>query len=100
MENTPTKFPRRRTRMISFRVSDGEFEELKTKSEGAGSISEFVRLTVCGSGTVQNNGVTQGIGQLRENVQQLSADVRRVTELLESSSPLAHGQPARKDSGE
>jgi hypothetical protein len=89
MENQPIKFPRRRTRMISFRVSEREFEQLKTKSEaeGARSISDFARLALCGSGGGSTDGVNEGINRLSDDVQQLSADVRRVTELLESSAP-------------
>ena len=61
MENTPLKFPRRRTRKISFRVSEREFEQLKNKSEaeGARSISDFARLALCGSAKARASGSTR-----------------------------------------
>jgi len=91
MENTPTplKFPRRRTRMISFRVSDREFEQLKIQSEaeGARSISDFARLALCGSASRPAQSVDQGLQRLTGDVQQLGADIRRVAELLEARPP-------------
>ena len=81
----------RRTRMISFRVSEDEFIRLKTKSEaeGARSVSEFARLTLCG----QTNGGSTAAGQpnadatqltqLRDDLQELGTYVRRVAELIE-----------------
>jgi len=80
--------------MISFRVSDREFEMLKTKSEaeGARSISDFARLALCGS-TNGSSEQERGINQLSGEVQQLSADVRRVTEMLEASRPTAVEHP-------
>jgi hypothetical protein len=77
--------------MISFRVSEDEFMRLKTKSEaeGARSVSEFARLTLCG----QTNGGSGPIGpssadatqftQLRDDLQELGTYVRRVAELIE-----------------
>ena len=81
--------------MISFRVSEREFEQLKNKSEaeGARSISDFARLSLCGSGAGSSDRVDEGINRLSDDVQQLSADVRRVTELLEASAS-APSRPA------
>jgi hypothetical protein len=95
MESTPLKFPRRRTRMVSFRVSEREFDLLKTKSEaeGARSVSDFARLALCASGYGSGEQVDRGIHQLSDHVQQLSADVRRITELLEASRPAATERP-------
>lgn len=72
---------RRRTHKVTFRVSDHELEALKTKSEaeGARSVSDFARLALCGS----TNG--HGIDHLSDEIQQLSAHVRRVTEILEKN---------------
>jgi hypothetical protein len=91
--------------MISFRVSEREFEQLKTKSEaeGARSISDFARLSLCGSGVGSSVRVDEGFNRLSDDVQQLSADVRRVTELLEASAGSVSGPPlaltARKNRG-
>ena len=77
--------------MISFRVSEDEFMRLKTKSEaeGARSVSEFARLTLCG----QMNGGTAApeppsadaaqLTQLRDDLKELGTYVRRVAELIE-----------------
>lgn len=96
VETETTKSPRRRTRTISVRVSEREFELLKTKSEaeGARSISDFARLALCGTGStgVPAERVDQGIDRLGGEMQQLSAEVRRVMELLESSRPAGHEQ--------
>ena len=80
--------------MISFRVSEREFEMLKSKSEaeGARSISDFARLALCGSPN-ESHEQERGIHQLSDEVQQLSADVRRVTELLEASRSNAAERP-------
>ena len=89
--------------MISFRVSEREFEQLKNKSEaeGARGISDFARLALCGSSNGSNERVDQGFNRLSDDVQQLSADVRRVAELLESSAPShpAISLTARKNRG-
>lgn len=72
---------RRRTHKVTFRVSEHELEALKLKSEaeGARSVSDFARLALCGS----PNG--HGIDHLSHEIQQLSAHVRRVTEILEKN---------------
>src|SRR5688572_9924641 len=95
MEDTPLKITRRRTRMISFRVSEREFEQLRTKSEaeGARSISEFARLALCGSANQSTEPVDRRIHQLTDDLEQLSAHVRHVTELLEATRPSATDRP-------
>jgi hypothetical protein len=87
MDNTPLKFPRRRTRTISFRVSEREFELLKLKSEaeGARSISDLARLVLCASAVGSSDRIDKSLGELAGEVRQLSADVRRATELIEAS---------------
>ena len=76
--------------MISFRVSEQEFEMLKAMSEaeGARSVSDFARLALCrqrpddrtpeatsGSGDV--------IERLRSELAEVKAYVRRMAEILE-----------------
>ena len=87
METSLAKFQRRRTRIISVRVSEREFELLKSKSEaeGARSISDFARLALCGSAGNVTERVDQGIDRLGGELQQLTEEVRRVTELLEAT---------------
>lgn len=77
--------------MITFRVSEDEFERLKTRSEAAGarSVSEFARLTLCGQTNGASapgehpNGDTSQLTQLRDDLQELSAYVRRVADSIE-----------------
>lgn len=73
------------TRMISFRVSEQEFELLRDKSEaiGARSVSDYARLILCNSVNAPNIVVEEDVQQLSGNIQQLSLDIRRLTELLE-----------------
>jgi len=70
--------------MISFRVSDGEFEQLRATAEarGARSISDYVRLAVCGSpnGT---EGTGQTFEQLSGDVTQLRRDIQMLKDILE-----------------
>jgi hypothetical protein len=73
--------------MISFRVSEREFEMLKTmsESEGARSVSDFARVALCGR---KNGGVAaatsvDSFDQLRAELEQLKTYVRRVAEMLE-----------------
>ena len=82
----------RRTRMISFRVSEREFELLRSKSEaeGARSVSEFARLALCGQTTAAAAASSAPaaidppeIRRLRDELQELNAYVRRVAESME-----------------
>ena len=84
---------RRRTHKVTFRVSEHELEALKLKSEaeGARSVSDFARLALCGSpdGGYARNAPRApgdaGFDHLSSEIQQLSAHVRRVTEILEKN---------------
>jgi hypothetical protein len=99
--------------MISFRVSEDEFLLLKTKSEaeGARSVSEFARLTLCKQANGSGNGSAGHTGgdapqitQLRDDLQELNANVRRVAEFLERGrTPVTQRSPmlsvGRKNGG-
>ena len=78
---------RRMTRMISFRVSEQEFEQLKSKCESleARSISDYARVAVCAAVNQANGNGGSDIHNLRDGIQQLSLEVRRLFELLERS---------------
>jgi hypothetical protein len=78
--------------MISFRVSEREFEMLRSKSEaeGARSVSEFARLALCGQTPAATNQSAQSgatdspeLTRLRDELQELNAYVRRVAESVE-----------------
>ena len=99
---------RRRTRMISFRVSENEFEKLKTESEsvGVGSVSDYARLNLCGAEhTVPPGQLEARIHQLDGKVQDLSSHLNRLVSLVErthdavvNSHPRNNGsQPVLSD---
>jgi hypothetical protein len=86
--------------MISFRVSEREFEMLKTVSETEGhrSVSDFARLTLCGrsNGHETSHDRTaghDGIDLLRNDLDELKKDLRRVAEMLEQEQPKAAEVP-------
>ena len=78
---------RRRTRMISFRVSEPEFQALQARSEaeGARSISDFARLALCNASREHEERIVPDLSALHTHIQQLSDRVQRVTDLLERS---------------
>jgi transposase len=80
----------RRTRTISFRVSDHEFELLKTRSlaEGARSVSDFARLALCGSHRNLARLPGDDLDHLQDQLQALSAHVQRLAETLERKGPV------------
>ena len=72
----------RRSRVVSFRLSDGEYESLKRVSlaEGARSISDYARVALCrllgaprGSG---GDGIEAKVLQLDEQMQALQSELR------------------------
>ena len=86
---------RSKTRMISFRVSEKEFEQVRklTEVQGAESVSKFARVAICGAveGSEQENTLSGDIRQLRE-------DVRRLRELIEDTRrPAANGNSASRE---
>ena len=95
----------RRTRMISFRVSEHEFELLKTQSEaeGARSVSDFARLALCGHRGQNGRSHEPDIHKLKDEIEQLNTHVRRVTELLERAGPVPEERrtltPVRRKTG-
>lgn len=63
-------------RMISFRVSDDEFERLRMKSqeEGSRSVSDYARLALARE--------ARGENEWMEQMQALHSQMQRLTELL------------------
>jgi len=74
---------KRMNRMVSFRVSQDEFELLRTKSEavGARSVSDYARVALCGAATNAPNG--SDIHDLNNVVQKLRDEILRLSELLD-----------------
>lgn len=90
---------RRMTRMISFRVSENEFERLKNKSEskGARSVSDYARLSLCGATATLDSQHEVKIQELSEGIQRLSLDIRRLFELIEGPQANQDGRHAIAD---
>ena len=83
---------RRMTRMISFRVSENEFELLRSKSEalGARSVSDYARVVLCGSAGAADGQNGTDIHHLNDGIERLSVEIRRLFERLESPSTTDH----------
>jgi hypothetical protein len=81
--------------MISFRVSEHEFELLKVRSEaeGARSLSDYARLALCHVDRVPYNRVDPAVHQLSDEIQQLRAHLLHMTELLANPRRTAAAQP-------
>ncbi len=80
---------KRRSRIVSFRVSHEEYEALKRRciSEGARSISDFARASAChfsnAMETLRKDLETDlKIQMLREQVSNLDREVRRLSQIL------------------
>src|SRR5262245_17555100 len=77
---------RRMTRMISFRVSEDEFELLRSKSEavGARSVSDYARVALCGFSGGAEGHIGTDLLHLTDGIQKLRGEIRRLSDLLES----------------
>jgi len=87
---------RRRTRVVSFRLSDDEYESLKQVSlaEGARSVSDYARLALCGllGGPRQSgrDGLEAKVCELDEQMQALQHELRRLQAVVgPEPEPLA-----------
>jgi hypothetical protein len=88
--------------MISFRVTDREFEELKLKAEveGARNVSDFARMALCGGSQAVAERIDKRMTELSAEIQQLTADIRRMAQVVDGPRHLAAGRaapPARKN---
>ena len=75
--------------MISFRVSDREFEMLKALAESAGArnVSEFARLALCSRDAAGDR--ADAMDRLQRDVAELKMSVQRVAEILEQAPPTS-----------
>jgi len=85
----PVLKPRRR--LISVRLSDDEFDMLVNASltKGARSTSDLARMAIC-----QFLGRSQSLGgetQIRERMDRLEVDIRRLDRLFESIASVPKG---------
>jgi mobilization protein NikA len=91
---------KRKTRMISFRVSDKEFDQLRTTAEarGARSVSDYARLALCGPSSEDD--LDSGLRRLSGDVRQLSRNIQTLTTLIEMQGSIAvngNGAKARAE---
>lgn len=77
----------RRTKMVSFRVSDAEFERLRQQSQanGARSVSEFARLALVGRSADPPEDGGQPVERLQAEVKQLGDEVSSLWKLLQQA---------------
>ena len=75
---------KRKTRMISFRVSDREFDQLRTTAEakGARSVSDYARVALCGPSSGTADELDSGLRRLSGDMRQLSRDIQSLTTLI------------------
>ena len=87
----------RRTKMISLRLSQHEFEQLKSTSEaqGARSVSDYARVALCGLTSKSDGHLEADVQKLSGDVRQLNRDIRRLTELLEGPRQSFNNPPSR-----
>lgn len=104
---------KRRNRLISFRLSEEEYESLRTLcvTEGARSVSDYARSALC---QVMTNGSANGYSEIRDNtsvltserppatqnlidsMQKLSDVIARLSQLIEKA-PLQTAAPMTRD---
>ncbi len=81
---------KRRSRIVSFRLSDEEYKSLKnvTASRGARSVSEFTRSVACNVGTNGNGSENLGdsLRTLNARMEALVHKIETLTEALEEKN--------------
>ena len=103
-----------RNRLISFRLSEEEYESLRALcvTEGARSVSDYARSTLCqvmthgngnGSSEFRNNGVSltsnrqPATQNLIDSMQKLSDVIARLSQLIEAGPVRSNGSLANMD---
>ena len=85
-----------RTRMVSFRLSEDEYERLRdlSESEHARSVSEFARAALCrlptGSGESASTAMPR-MDKLEGTVRQLKLEMHQLREMFETAMGVAPG---------
>ena len=87
-----------RSRMVSFRLSEDEYERLKDLSlmECARSVSEFARAALCKLPNGNGDPVTTGaprMEKLEGAVRQLKMEMHQLRQLVETSRGQVPGEP-------
>ena len=77
---------KKRSRIVSFRLSDEEYDSLKsvTASRGARSVSEFTRSVACNLSTNGNGSekIEDSLRLLNDRMEALDQRIRTLTEVL------------------
>ena len=96
-----------RTRIVTFRLAEEEFERIKNLcvAEGARSMSDYARTSLCNSiaarGAHEDGGLDARVGRLDRKVEELDQAVKVLTQLLgdglsarlrKKAAPAAQGQ--------
>jgi hypothetical protein len=86
---------KKRSRIVSFRLSDEEYDSLKnvTTSRGARSVSEFTRSVACNINAMGNGGDP---AKLEDSLRTLNS---RVEELVQKIDTLRIALEEKKESG-
>ena len=88
-----------RTRMVSFRLSEDEYERLKDLSlmECARSVSEFARAALCklpnGNGNGDSASAAPRMEKLEGAVRQLRMEMHQLRQLVEMTRGRGPGEP-------
>jgi hypothetical protein len=81
---------KRRSRIVSFRLSDEEYDSLKsvTVSRGARSVSEFTRSVACNMGATGNGAekIEDSLRTLNDRMKALDRRIQMLTQVLEEKN--------------
>jgi len=82
--------------MVSFRVSQDEFERLRKKSEaqGARSVSDYARFALCGGLNISDGQQRGAFHELSQGIEKLSLEMRRLFDLIENPTGTPNGHHA------
>jgi len=87
-----------RTRIVTFRLAEEEFERIKNLcvAEGARSMSDYARTSLCNSISARaasDTGLDARVGTLDQKVQELDRAVKELTQLIAEGFD---GRPGKK----
>ncbi len=82
---------KRRSKIVSFRLSDEEYNSLKSVSatRGARSVSEFTRSVACNTNVDGQDRIEETLRALNERMQNLDHKIQVLTDALNSATNSA-----------
>lgn len=85
---------KRRSRIVSFRLSDEEYDSLKSVSvsRGARSVSEFTRSVACNSAEDGSEALERTLRAISEHVEAIDRKLQTLTEALLSRNNAIAGR--------